>query len=107
MFINNSTLINNSAPAGEAIFNFPAEGGDPDPDFHLTNSLLASSNGGILCDGAGITQSNINNLIEDGSCSPDFMADPILADLGDYGGNTETIAFYQNSPAINYRKTAV
>ena len=44
---------------------------------------------------------HINNLIEDGSCSPAVTGDPLLAPLANNGGATLTMALGTGSPAIN------
>lgn len=44
---------------------------------------------------------NANNLVEDGSCSPEFSGDPRLGALADNGGDTLTHALLPGSPAID------
>jgi hypothetical protein len=44
---------------------------------------------------------NVNNLVEDGSCSPAFTGSPLLQPLADNGGNTLTHALLRDSPAID------
>jgi hypothetical protein len=48
-----------------------------------------------------IIATNINNLIEDGSCSPALSGDPNLGPLQDNGGPTLTHALLPGSPAID------
>ncbi|MGB5048819.1 MAG: DUF11 domain-containing protein, partial [Caldilineaceae bacterium] len=69
---------------------------------HLTNSLLSSSDTSKDCDNVGGTiATNINNLIEDGTCSAAFSGDPKVSPLADNGGQTFTHALLAGSPAIN------
>jgi hypothetical protein len=44
---------------------------------------------------------NVNNLVEDGSCSPAFTGSPLLQPLADNGGQTFTHALLRDSPAID------
>ena len=50
---------------------------------------------------AGSIDTNINNLIEDGSCNPLLSGDPNLGPLQDNGGPTETQALLSGSIAID------
>jgi hypothetical protein len=44
---------------------------------------------------------NVNNLVEDGSCSPALTGSPLLQPLADNGGGTLTHALLPGSPAID------
>ena len=66
---------------------------------HLYNTIIA--NGIDSADCSGILTTNLNNLIEDGSCSATFLGDPLLGPLVDYGGATFTQALLPGSPAID------
>ncbi len=68
---------------------------------HLKNSILANSSGGNDCYSSYVLATNINNLIEDGSCSSASIGDPLLGSLADNGGPTETMALLTGSPAID------
>jgi len=80
--------------------------GSDDGLLHLTNTIIAQNSGGDCSLGAnGVIVTNLNNLVEDGSCSSggvNFQSgDPSLAALGDYGGDTQTYALLLGSPAID------
>lgn len=66
---------------------------------HLVNTILANSVDSTACD--GLLTTNINNLIEDGSCAALFSGDPLLGPLADNGGSTLTHALLPGSLAIN------
>ncbi len=91
--IDNSSLSGNSAANGGGIF-FVGTSGQT-----LRNTIIANSTGKD-CEGAtpGI---NINNLIEDDTCSPAVSDDPYLGSLTDNGGSTYTFELLPGSPAIN------
>ncbi len=78
------------------------EGGSSITNFsilHLYNTIIANTVDRADC--AGILTTNINNLIEDGSCGAPLSGDPILGPLVDYGGATFTHALLPGSPAID------
>jgi CSLREA domain-containing protein len=97
--INSSTFSGNSASAGGAwgggIENYTGA------TLHLRNSLIANSSVGADCGNSGAIATNINNLIEDSSCSPTLSGEPLLSSLGDYGGSTQTFALLPGSKAID------
>ena len=69
---------------------------------NLVNTIVAnsiSSKDCIASKGSIIT--NINTLVEDGSCSASLRGDPGLAALADNGGFTQTMMLFAGSPAIN------
>jgi hypothetical protein len=99
MTATHSTLSGNSASSnGGGIFN--ASG-----PLHLRNSLIADSPAGGDCLNNATILTNINNLIEDGSCNTGatgfVSGDPNLGPLQDNGGPTFTHALLPDSPAID------
>ena len=98
--VTNSTLSGNRARSvdgggGISIFGLPA-------NMQLRNTIIANStSGGDCVDPFNTFGTNVNNLIEDGSCSPAFSGDPLLVALAPNGGPTETMALDPNSPAID------
>ncbi len=94
--ISNSTLSGNSAATGGGINNSSSG------TLHLKNNVVANSpSGGDCVNLASTLATNVNNLIEDGSCSPDFTGDPLLGPLTTNGGPTETMALLLGSTAID------
>lgn len=98
LWLLNSTLSNNQSislqlPEG-------AGGGSDRIDrLYLYNTIIAGSVDSVECNSSLAT--NINNLIEDGSCGAALTGDPRLGPLVDYGGATLTQALLPGSPAIN------
>ena len=92
----NSTFYTNTAvsESGGGLFN--QEGAD----LSFANSVIAHSASGDCLNWGTIT-SNVNNLIEDASCSADFSGDPLLGSLADNGGPTLTHLPQTGSPAID------
>ncbi len=97
--ITNSTLSGNSARSG-SVANFGG-GIYNDDTLFISNTIIANSPSGGDCVNAGSISTNINNLIEDNTCSPDYSGDPILGALADNGGLTQTHALLAGSPAID------
>ena len=116
--VNNSTFSNNSLPladfatAGSAIstegtawiyqstFNENTSSSlATNGATHLYNSIVANSVNGFDCEGTLTT--NINNLIEDGSCGATLTGDPKLGPLANNGGSTQTHLLLTGSPAID------
>ncbi len=91
--LSNSTTVGNSSTYGGGILNSGT--------LHLLNSILAGNTGGDQCISTGSMPTNVNNLIEDGSCSPYLTGNPQLDTLADNGGHTETMALQTGSPAID------
>jgi predicted outer membrane repeat protein len=93
--LRNSTLAGNSAPTGGGIGN--------EATLNYTNTIIADSTAGGDCanTGAGAVGTNLNNLVEDGSCAASLTGDPMLGALADNGGNTQTMALQAGSSAIN------
>jgi CSLREA domain-containing protein len=93
--VTNSTFSGNSASSAGVIVNDTGINNT----FHLRNTIIANSLSGGDCTTPPDT--NINNLIEDGSCSPALSGDPNLGPLQDNGGPTHTMALLSGSPAID------
>jgi hypothetical protein len=91
--LTNSTLNGNSAGGGGGISNGAT--------LHYRNTLIANSPSGGDCLNTATIGDNINNLVEDGSCSAALSGDPALAPPGNYGGSTWTCALLSSSPAID------
>ncbi|GAB4580006.1 MAG: hypothetical protein Fur0022_27450 [Anaerolineales bacterium] len=93
-----STLANNTANVGSAIHNW---GGSS--SLALFHTLMAYNMGGApqCLDEAGTLVNSLQNLITDGSCGATFTDDPLLSNLGNYGGLTETMLPQAFSPAID------
>ena len=89
----NSTLSANNANSGGGVYNKLAA------TMNLANSILANSTSGGDCANAGTIGNNTKNLIEDGSCNPVIVGDPILDVLADNGGSTQTMELLIGSPA--------
>ena len=71
---------------------------------HYRNTLIANSTTGGDCYNNGVIGTNVNNLVENNSCSPALIGDPNLGTLADNGGPVPTMALRVTpviSPAIN------
>jgi CSLREA domain-containing protein len=95
--ITNTTFSGNSAVTnGAGIFN------DDPGVLNFTNTIIANSVTGSDCFyDHGTIGTNVNNLVEDGSCNADFSGDPALGPLADNGGSTQTHALLSGSIAID------
>lgn len=93
--INNSSIIDNASAgfSGGGLYN---EG-----VLDISNTIIAYSPNGGDCANAGTINTNINNLIEDGTCSPAISGDPILGPLLNNGGLGPTHAPLSGSPVID------
>ncbi|MCP4542039.1 MAG: DUF11 domain-containing protein, partial [Chloroflexi bacterium] len=106
--VNNTTMAANTISVGAdggAIYNYQSSG---TASLTLVNSILADTQGDSSNDcrnnGGTVNAPSANkNLIENnGGCgSPVSGADPKLADLGDYGGDTQTMPLLPGSPALD------
>ena len=95
--ITNATISGNQASyAGGGIF---WNGGN----ISMANTIIANSTAGGDCytTNSNPMATNVNNLVEDGSCSPALSGDPLLGSLANNGGPTMTLALLAGSPAIN------
>jgi len=106
----NSTIVDNSAHNGGGVYvDGSAEVGVVRGLLNYTNTIIADNTISfvdygvadcLLGDYSSIG-TNINNLVEDGSCDSAHFGDPQLASLEDNGGHTQTHAPSQNSPVID------
>jgi hypothetical protein len=106
----NSTIVNNSARNGGGVcVHGTGEEGVVRGLLNYTNTIIADNTirfveyGVVDCflgEDASIG-TNINNLVEDGSCDSAHLGDPRLVALDDNGGSTQTHALSPGSPAID------
>ncbi len=96
----NNTFSGNSSAA--------SQGGNINVDGILavfSNNIIANNTGGGDCRIGttlpGSITTNINNLIEDNTCSPALSGDPNLGALQNNGGSVQTMALLPDSPAAN------
>ncbi len=93
------TLSGNSATTGGGIYN-GASG-----MLNFANTIIANSVSGGDCANSGAIMTNINNLVEDGTCSIGSIGfvsgDPNLGPLANNGGPTQTHALLPGSLAID------
>ncbi len=97
----NSTLIGNSSGVSDYVGGLFNNGG-----LNIQNTIIAGSGPGADCRAIGTSSvTNINNLIEDGSCSADgvnfFSGDPEVGPPADNGGGFLTHALLPGSRAID------
>ena len=94
--ITNSSFSDNSAEHGGAIVNVE------DGTLSIINSIIAVRGGENVCLSIGELKRNINNFIQDGSCSPDFSGDPMLGELVEpEDGSPAYFPLLAGSPAID------
>jgi CSLREA domain-containing protein len=91
----NSTFSHNSASNGGGILNYFGA------TLNYANTIIANSHYGGDCVNYGAIGTNVNNLVEDGSCSALLSGDPNLGALADNGGLTQTMELLVGSPAID------
>ncbi len=101
LIVTHSTFVSNTATySGTTLYTYEGDGETGSGTSYLYNTLLAGETSGILhCEGG--LSANLNNLIEDGSCSPALSGDPRVGALGDNDGQTQTVALLPDSPAID------
>lgn len=94
--LNNSTFSKNSATSGAGIYTTFRT-------LNFSNTIIANSISGEDCfkHATGTIGTHVNNLVEDGSCSPTLSGDPGLGSLADNGGPTQTMSIGAGSPAYN------
>ena len=93
--ISNSTFSDNSAYVGGAIYN------GKDGKLRMRNSIIAGGSRNA-CYSDGRIRQNINNFIQDGSCSSDFSGDPMLGELVEpEDGSPAYFPLLAGSPAID------
>ena len=92
--ISDSTFNDNSADErGGAVYN--------EDELIMVNSIIAGS-GRDACYSEGRLRHNINNFIQDGSCSPAFSGDPKLGELVEpEDGSPAYFPLLASSPAID------
>ncbi len=92
--VSDSTFSDNSADkAGGAVYN--------EDELIMVNSIIAGS-GRDACYSEGRLRHNINNFIQDGSCSPAFSGDPKLGELVEpEDGSPAYFPLLAGSPAID------
>ena len=87
------TVVDNSAMRGGGVFRHI------DSEVKIINSIIAASSGS---DCFGRLTENTGNLIEDGSCFPVLMGDPMLGDLVEpEDGSPAYVPLLEGSPAID------
>ena len=90
-----STFSGNSADLGGAILNWK------DGKLSMVNSIIAGR-GEDACESRGELKRNINNFIQDGTCSPAFEGDPKLGELVmPEDGSPAYFPLLAGSPAID------
>jgi predicted outer membrane repeat protein len=90
--VRNSTFSGNSAGTAAGIYS--------NGTLNYANTIIANSTGND-CTSDGTLGINLNNLVEDGSCSASLSGDPKLGALANNGGSTQTFALLAGSAAIN------
>ena len=91
--ITNSTFSDNSAERGGAVDNWG------DGELSISNSIIAGR--GSACYSSNGLKQNINNLIQDSSCSAALSGDPMLGALVEpEDGSTAHYPLMADSPAI-------
>jgi predicted outer membrane repeat protein len=98
MSLNFTTISDNRAGSGGGVFSIEDSA---TALMNLTNTIVANSpaGGDCLINSGVITTAT--TLIEDNTCSPTFIGDPLLGPLQDNGGGTATHALLAGSPAID------
>ena len=90
----NSTFSHNSADVSSAIFNVDKG------ELSMVNSIIAGT--AVACYSESRLRHNINNFIQDGSCSSDFSGDPMLGELVEpEDGSPAYFPLLASSPAID------
>jgi hypothetical protein len=108
--LSSSTIAGNTAAKGSGIFNAgsltldnsivaanTSQAGDGD----LVGAVLSSSVNNLIGDGTGITSGISNNVNGNQVGTHTAPIDPLLAQLGNYGGLTQSMALLPGSPAID------
>lgn len=95
--LTHNTIANNTAP------NWPGRDGiwQTDGRTSIQHSIVAENGVGNCGLAGGVWDGASYNLADDGSCPGFTLADPILAPLGNYGGDTLTHALLPGSPAVD------
>ena len=105
MTITNSTFTGNTTTI-LPIDGIPVGGGgggvDSSGTMVIKNTIIANSDESDDCVNSGTILINLNNLVEDGSCSPFLTGDPLLGPLQFNGGPNLTHALTSPSPAVDH-----
>jgi hypothetical protein len=106
----NSTIVDNSSHNGGGVYvSGTGEKGVVRGLLNYSNTIIADNTISfakygitdcVLGDYASIG-TNINNLVEDGSCESAYFGDPKLASLDNNGGDTKTHAPSPDSPVVD------
>ncbi len=99
----NNTLSNNRATTGPGGIFVSAPS---TAKVYLRNTIIANNVNGDCSINPANLSSNIKNLIEDNSCSPEFNGDPDLGPLANNGGDTLTMMPGNGSPVIDMGNNA-
>lgn len=94
--LHNSTLYNNSAAQTGGGVHI-----DDNATLNMTNTLIGGSTNGGDCFINTAIATNVNNWIQDGSCSPANSGDPMLGPLGRNGGATQTFPLQASAGPID------
>ena len=102
--LTNSTISNDAIYYGGGIYNYGT--------LNFLNTLISNINSSSEnCINLGTIGTNVNNLVEDGTCATggvNFLTgDPLLAPLSDNGGPTLTAGLVNGSPAIDAGDDAI
>jgi predicted outer membrane repeat protein len=106
--VTHGTFVSNTATySGTTLYTYEGDGETDSGASYLYNSLLGGDTSSVPhCEGT--LSANVNNLIEDGSCSPALSGDPRVRTPGDNGGPStgfgqalQTIPLLSDSPAID------
>ncbi len=97
------TLINSTFSGNLATFgDFGGSGIFNAGELNYSNTIIANSVERLDCFTLlGTINTNVNNLVEDGTCSPTFSGDPNLGPLQNNGGPTQTHALLTGSSALD------
>lgn len=90
-------ILNNTTISGNQGYGIDSYQGN----ITATNTIIANSSNLDCSVSFGMINTNLSNLIEDGSCSPALYGDPNLGPLQDNGGDILTQALLPGSLAIN------
>lgn len=92
----NNTIVHNQAKdTGGGLFNHSSS------ILNFSNTIIAASMSSNDCHNAGVIATNLNNIVQDGSCDASISGWPRFGPLADNGGPTLTHALMPGSPAID------
>jgi hypothetical protein len=93
--LTNTTISGNGAPQGGGFYNTPGA------TLNYSNTIIGNSTQGEECFNDGSIGANVNNIVEDGTCSAALSGDPQLGPLASNGGPTQTHALLPGSIAVD------